>query len=69
MLKECICDHGHERVSVQPLPGSPLKVIEAEFFLHLLMRLFANPACLDGSGEPLQTCVGWQVGKIIFALA
>src|SRR5262245_43990078 len=33
------------------------------------MRLLAEPARLDGAGELLEGCVGWQVGEIIFALA
>jgi hypothetical protein len=32
------------------LPGSSLEVIKSEFFFQLLMRLFANPSCLDGGG-------------------
>ena len=31
MLEEGIGDHCHERVTVKTLPGSSLKVIEAEF--------------------------------------
>ena len=34
-------DHGHEGVPVQAAPGSPLEVIEAKFFLELLVRLLA----------------------------
>lgn len=50
MLQEGVSDHGHERVTMQTLPGSPLEVIKPEFFFQLLMRLFANPSCLDGGG-------------------
>jgi len=48
MLEEGISNHCHEGVTVKALPRSPLEVIETEFFLQLLMRLFANPAGLDG---------------------
>ena len=49
MLEEGISNHCHEGVTVKALPRSPLEVIETEFFLQLLMRLFANPAGLDRS--------------------
>lgn len=32
---------------VQPRPASPLEVVEAQFLLQLLLRLLADPACLD----------------------
>ena len=50
MLEERVGDHGHECVTMQTLPGSPLEVIKPEFLFQLLMRLFANPSCLDGGG-------------------
>jgi len=37
MLKEGVGDHRHERMPMQALPGSALKVIETEFFFQLLM--------------------------------
>ncbi|WP_246733504.1 hypothetical protein [Methylobacterium sp. BTF04] len=40
-------DACHHRVSMQPGPGPSLEVIEAEFFLELLVGLFADPARLD----------------------
>jgi hypothetical protein len=48
VLEEGVGDHRHERMTVKALPGSPLEVIEAEFFFHLLMGLFADPSRLDG---------------------
>src|SRR6201995_2498695 len=56
-------------VAVRAMPGSALEVIEAEFFLELLMGLFAGPSGLDRGGERLEVGVGRQVGKIVFALA
>ena len=38
-------------------PGSTLKVVEAQFFLELLMRLFTNPSGLDGTGDVLDRSV------------
>jgi len=37
MLQEGVSDHGHERVTMQTLPGSPLEVIKPDFFFQLLM--------------------------------
>ena len=50
VLEEGVGDHCHKRVSVKPLPGSPLEVIETEFFFQLLVSLLANPTRLDGGG-------------------
>ena len=46
MLEECVSDHGHERMSMEALPGSSFEVIEPEFLFQLLMGLFANPSRL-----------------------
>ena len=32
MLEESVSNHGHERVAVEALPGSPLEVVETQFF-------------------------------------
>jgi hypothetical protein len=66
VLQESVGDHGHQRVTMKTLPGSPLKVIKPELLFQLLMRLFANPSCLDGGGQCAQICRGRQVGKIVF---
>ena len=47
MLEECVGDHGHERMSMEALPGSSFEVIEPEFLFQLLMCLFANPSRFD----------------------
>ena len=62
-------DHRHGRRAVQAMPGAAFEVVEAEFLLELLMRLFVNPSRFDCRGERLETGVGRQVGKIVFALA
>ena len=51
MLEEGVSNHRHERMAVQALPGAALEVVEAEFFLELLMRLLADPARLDRSHQ------------------
>ena len=48
MLEEGVSDHRHERMTVKALPGSPLEVIETEFFSQLLVSPLANPSRLDG---------------------
>ena len=69
MLKEGVRDHRHERVSVEALPGPALEVVEAEFFLHLLVGLLANPSCLDDGRQSAQVGLGGQVGEIVFLLS
>ena len=68
-LKEGIGDHGHQSVSVQPEPGSAFEVVEAKFFLQLLMRLFADPSGFDRGGKGLEADIGGKVGHIVFLLA
>jgi hypothetical protein len=68
-LQEGVCDHGHEGVAMEAMPGAALEVIEAQLFLELLMRLFANPSRLDGGGERLEAGVCGQVGEIVFSFA
>ena len=68
-LKEEEGDHGHERMPIEPLPGSPLEVVEAKLLLHLLMRLLADPSRLDRAGQALEWRVGGQVGEIVLPLA
>jgi hypothetical protein len=68
-LQVGVGDHRHERVAVQAMPGSAFEVVEAEFFLELLVGLLAEPSRLDRGSERLEAGVGRQVGKIVFALA
>ena len=46
MQEESVSDHRHERVTMQTLPGSPLEVVETEFFFQLLVSPLANPSSL-----------------------
>ena len=39
---------------MQPDPGATLEVVEAEFFLELLMRLLADPARFDPPARRLR---------------
>ena len=66
MLEESVSNHGHERVAVEALPGSPLEVVETQFFFQLLVSLLANPSRLDGSRQGAQVRLRWQVGEIVF---
>ena len=69
MLQEGEGKHRHERMAVKTLPGSPFEVVEAKFLFHLLMRLLANPPCLDGNGQSAQIGRGRQVGEVILLLS
>lgn len=51
MLEEGVSDHCHEGMTVKALPGSSLKVVEAEFLFQLLMGLLADPSRLDRGGQ------------------
>jgi hypothetical protein len=44
MLEESVGDHGHQRATMKTAPGTAFEVVEAEFFLELLMSLLADPA-------------------------
>jgi len=69
MLEESVSNHGHERVAVEALPGSPLEVVETQFFFQLLVSLLANPSRLDGSRQGQQVGLRRQVGEIVFLLS
>jgi hypothetical protein len=44
VLQERQGDQRHQRMAMQARPRAALEVVEAEFFLELLMRLLANPS-------------------------
>ena len=69
MLQECVGNHRQQGVPMKPLPGPALEVIESQFLLHLLMRLFANPSGFDDRRQSEQFRFGRQVGEIILRLA
>src|ERR1700756_5330835 len=58
-------DAGHERVSVQAGPGSPLEVVAPEFLLELLVRLLADPTSLDRRGQMSQRGAGREIAEIV----
>src|SRR5215212_9879233 len=62
-------DAGHQGVSMQPRPGAPLEMAEAEFLLELLMGLLADPACLDRSRQGAPRGSRRQIAEVVFALA
>jgi len=63
VLEEAERDHGHERMAMQASPRPPFEVVEAEFLLHLLVGLLANPSRLDRGRQFLKACVGWKVER------
>ena len=69
MLEESVSNHGHERVAVEALPGSPLEVVETQFFFQLPVSLLANPSRFDGGSQGAQVRPGGQVGEMVFLLS
>ena len=69
MLKKGESGHRHERMTVKALPGSPLEVIEPEFFFELLMSLLTDPSRLDGRRQSEQAGLRRQIGEIVFFLS
>ena len=69
MLEEGVSDHRHQRMAVKTLPGAAFEVIEAEFFFHLLVGLFADPSRLDGGRQGAQVGLRRQVGEVVFLLS
>jgi hypothetical protein len=69
VLEEGVSDHRHERMTVQPLPGSALEVIETKFFFQLLVCLLANPSRFDGGCQGAQIRVRWKVGEVVLLLS
>lgn len=68
-LQEDVGDHRHQCVTVQSSPRPALEVVEAKFFLQLLVRLLAGLARLDGGGQGTQGDVGGQVRQVVLPLA
>ena len=62
-------NHGLQSMMVQPYPGSAFVVVQAEFILEVLMRLFAHPAGLDHTYQRLARHASRMVAEIILALA
>ena len=69
MLEKGVGDHGHQRVAMKASPGTAFEVVEAEFFLELLVSLLADPARLDGRRQRFEIDVGREVGQIVLLLA
>jgi hypothetical protein len=46
---------------MQADPGSAFEMIEAKFFLELLMRLFADPSGLDCRGKLFEAHICRQI--------
>lgn len=68
VLQEGVCNHSHQGVTMKTLPRSPFEVIESKLLFQLLMRLLANPSCLDGRGQCAQIGRRGQIGQIVFLL-
>ena len=60
-LQVRVGDHRHQRMTMEAMPGAAFEVVEAEFFLELLMRLLADPARFDGGGERCSAVSGGRL--------
>ena len=67
-LEKGVSDHRHQGMSMQAGPGSAFEVIEAEFLLELLMRLFADPSGLDCCSKLFKAHIWRQIRHIVFLL-
>src|SRR5579872_4207294 len=54
---------------MQAIPRAALKVVEAELFFHLLVRLLAGPPALEGSDQNLERGVRRVVRQVVLGLA
>ncbi len=68
VLKKGQSDHHQHGMVVKAMPAPPFEVIEAEFFLHLLVALFADPARLGPGGKNRQSCVGRQIAQVVLGV-
>jgi len=68
VLQEAERDQRHQRVPMQAPPRAAFKMVQAQLFLELLMRLLAHPTRFDRGGQLLQRCVGRQVGQVMLLL-
>jgi hypothetical protein len=55
VLKKGQSDHHEHGMVVKAMPAPPFEVIKAEFFLHLLVALFADPARFGPGGKNRQS--------------
>lgn len=64
MLQKREDQHREQGMMMQAQPTASFEVIEAEFFLRLLVRLLADPTGLDGRGERAQRRVRGVVRQV-----
>jgi len=57
-LEKGVGHNAKQSMPLQPDPRSPLEVIEAKFFLELLMGLLADPSLLDRLNEVRERRIG-----------
>ena len=69
MLQKRKRQHRHQHVMVQTQPAAALKMVEAKFLLHLLVRLLACPTRFDGRRQTFQRDILGMVGQVVFAFA
>src|SRR5690606_35185395 len=68
VLKEREADERHQRMVVQPGPTPPVEVVQPKLLLELLVRLLADPARLDSSGQPAERGAGPVIRQVVLVL-
>ncbi len=67
-LKKVQRDHTEHGVMVQTLPGPPLEVVQADFFLQFPVGEFTRPAPFGDFNQPGKCCLWWEIAGVVFAL-
>ncbi len=62
VLEEGEGELAQKHVMMKPAPAPALEVVEAEFILHLLVHLLADPTGLDQGRQRLERRIGRVVG-------
>ena len=66
MLQEREGEHREQRVMVETEPPAAFEMVEAQLFLHLLVRLLAGPPRLDHRGERAERRLQRVIGPVVF---
>ena len=66
VLQEREGEHREQRVMVETEPPPAFEVVEAQLFLHLLVRLLADPPGLDHRGERAERRPQRVIGQVVF---
>ena len=66
-LKKVQSDHTQHSVMMQALPGPPLEMVQANFFLEFPVGEFTRPASFGYFDEPGKWCLWGKITGVVFA--